>query len=177
MTSPCDLATRIIWRLGNWPWKKTEGHDSSLFTHEFAKDRQEVKCLPIRGKNLDRRSFGQAWHCLRFPEPSGSTISPTFRIDLPKRFPLDETNREILQHVRYVLRPLAQTCRSSVQEASGKEYVCPFWIFQIPPDISASHSDLFNYRSSLLILALMQICGEVMSLANTWDEVFEKEEA
>jgi hypothetical protein len=182
MTSPCDLVTRIIWRLGNWrlaipPWRKTEGHDRSLFTHEFANDRQEVKCVAKRGENLDLRSFGQAWHCLRFPEPKNSN-RPAFRIDLPKGFPLDEMNTSKRQHVRYVLRPLAQPCRSNGPESSGKDkYVCPFWIFQIPPDISASHSDLFNYRSSLLILALMQICGEVMSLANTWEEVFQKDEA
>jgi hypothetical protein len=182
MTSPCDVVTRIIWRLGNWqlaipPWRKTEGHDRSLFTHEFANDRQEVKCVAKRGKNLDDWSFGQAWHCLRFPEPENSN-RPAFRIDLPKGFPLDEMNTSKRQHVRYVLRPLAQPGRSNVPESSGKdEYVCPFWIFQIPPDISASHSDLFNYRSSLLILALMQICGEVMSLANTWEEVFQEDEA
>src|SRR5262249_34804470 len=45
------------------------------------------------------------------------------------------------------------------------------------PNISRSHNDIFNFRSSLLIMALMQISGAVMSLAKGWEEVFEKQTA
>jgi hypothetical protein len=46
------------------------------------------------------------------------------------------------------------------------------WIFQIPPRISAEHNDVFNNRCSLLTLALMQISGAVMSLAEDWRDSF-----
>ena len=38
VTSTADTDTRHIWRLAQGifaPWRKTDGHDASLFTHDF----------------------------------------------------------------------------------------------------------------------------------------------
>jgi hypothetical protein len=172
-TSPRDMATRVAWRLGNLPWRKTDGHDASLYSHVLENTDEEAVCKAVA---LDRiaQSFGQPWHCLRPPVPAKADY-PTFSIDLPKAIPLRENEFERPQHRRYVLKPLARKNGSLHAPANGaiQDDPHPFWIFRMPPDISASHNDIFNFRSSLLILALIQISGAVMSLANKWEEVFE----
>jgi hypothetical protein len=57
----------------------------------------------------------------------------------------------------------------------GKEKAGPFWIFNVPGELIGKHNDIFNARSSLLIMALVQAAGAVMSLAIDWKDVFEPE--
>jgi hypothetical protein len=52
----------------------------------------------------------------------------------------------------------------------------PHWVFQIPESIVKNHNDIFNPQSRLLIMALMQVSGSVMSLAIDWRDTFEAEE-
>jgi hypothetical protein len=49
------------------------------------------------------------------------------------------------------------------------------WLFEVPPELVAEHNDIFNPRSSLLFMALMQISGAVMSLAGDVVRNFEFE--
>ena len=172
-TSPRDMATRLAWRLANLPWRKTDGHDRSLFTHELGTAGQDAVCAPAA---LDRLavSFGQPWHCLRYPNPPKADL-PSFSVDLPKTLPLQEQEPTLPQHIRYVLKPLGEknSVLGRVRDRTTLDDPHPFWIFRLPPSISASHNDIFNFRSTLLIMALMQISGAVMSLAKGWEEVFE----
>jgi hypothetical protein len=90
-------------------------------------------------------------------------------VDLPAKPTLDSTiGSPAWQHVRYALNPRSESpgfARS------------PFWVFLLPYSLSRGHNDIFNYRSSLLVLALMQISGAAVSLAENWSEVFEPETA
>ena len=167
-TSSQDFVTRILWRFGNWPWRKTEGHNSSLRTHTLVCTGEERRCLPKQDEHL-AVSFGQAWHCLRWP-PVKETDRPSFPIDLPKTMSLRENEQQKPQHIRYLLKPLGEINRRPQQ---GDPH--PFWLVQLPPEISHDHNDIFNFRSSLLILALMQISGAVVSLAKKWEDAFEEE--
>jgi hypothetical protein len=157
VTSTADSATRRVWRVANVHrfWTKTDGHDASLFTHFFEADGAIVSCYP-RGQ-VD---FGQNWHCLRAPEPVVAA-TPIFAIDLPLR---EREGVEDVQvpHARYRLTPLGDM---------GVPHL--LWVFQVPPAIVESHNDIFNSRSSSLILALIQISGAVMSLAQDWSQSFE----
>jgi pimeloyl-ACP methyl ester carboxylesterase len=160
-TGRSDWITRYVWRVANWP-QKTDGHSDDLHSHDV-REFGPAHCAP----GVSRRSFGQAWHCLRCPEPI-SHDTPTFRIDLPARPDLDsKAGNRAWQHVRYVLSPRPDQARER----------SPFWIFLLPRAISRGHNDIFNYRLSLLILALMQISGAAVSLATKWSEVFEPETA
>jgi hypothetical protein len=49
------------------------------------------------------------------------------------------------------------------------------WVFQVPPEISKEHNEIFNYRARLLILALLQVSGSILSLAEKWPDSFEPE--
>jgi hypothetical protein len=80
-------------------------------------------------------------------------------IDLPER---DRSDTRGPSHTRYQLRPIR-----------ARDETLTAWIFQVPPRISAEHNDIFNSRCSLLTLALMQISGAVMSLAEDWRDSFE----
>lgn len=161
-TARADWITRYVWRLASW-FEKTDGHSDELHTHDL-RECGPAHCAP----GLARRSFGQAWHCLRCPEPI-SHETPTFRVDLPAKPTLDSTSgNRAWQHVRYALKPRS--------ESPGRAR-SPFWVFLLPCSISHGHNDIFNYRSSLLVLALMQISGAAVSLAQTWSEVFEPETA
>jgi hypothetical protein len=166
LTSTHDFDTRTLWRLANRPGRKTDGHDPSLFTHTFGVEKASVECV-ARGDDWAVRSFDQPWHCLCRPKPAGADW-PTFRVDLPQRAQLNEGPSAGAQHTRYQLTPIVKKGRRA---AEGKDH--PFWVFQVPPEISADHNDIFNFRASLLILALMQISGAVVSLAKTLDDVFE----
>lgn len=154
-TATADLATKVIWRLAplNF-WRKTGGHDARLFTHDFAKPTMSGA---ICERKLGVLDFGQSWSCLRLPTSNGA--APTFPIDLPNRE--RSATHDGRDHTRYEL--------TSRDEAVAKVA----WVFQLPPDISAGHNDIFNTRSRLLIQALMQISGATMSLAESWIENFE----
>jgi hypothetical protein len=170
LTSTHDRATSIAWRFANPPWRKTDGHDPSLFTHRFGVEEVSVVCVAKNDMDWAVRSFGQPWHCLRRPEPVAADW-PTFRVDLPQTARLDESPSAGAQHTRYSLTPIVKSGRPADAETSRSDH--PFWVFQVPPQISADHNDIFNFRSSLLMLALMQISGAVVSLAKTLDDVFE----
>jgi hypothetical protein len=165
VTSSADKDTAVTWRFaqgvkrimfgaGGYDGLYTDGHDPALRTHNFTALGIGPKCEQKPGPD-----FGQEWHCLRFPVPrSGPT--PSFAIDLP----------EILRHApggpihrRYQLEP---------QFPSDRRLA---WLFQVPPELVEGHNDIFNPRSSLLFMALMQISGGVMSLAEDVDRNFEAE--
>jgi hypothetical protein len=113
---------------------------------------------------------------LRYPVPPKADF-PSFSIDLPKTISLQEHEKSLPQHIRHFLKPLVgkKGVMGEVRNQAIHNDLLAFWIFRIPPDISSDHNDIFNFRSSLLILALMQISGAVVSLAKRWEEVFEKE--
>ncbi len=155
-TSTEDWVTKVIWRFAPFNYfRKTGGHDKTLFTHNFDTLESNVNCCFPKG-GLD---FGQSWSCLRHPNPPG-VPSPAIPIELPERDRSDKGDRP--NHTRYQLTPRA-----------GYEQKHLAWIFQLPPRISAKHNDIFNARSGLLMLALMQISGAVMSLAEEWKDNFE----
>ncbi|MBS1810649.1 MAG: hypothetical protein JST84_20970 [Acidobacteria bacterium] len=151
ITSRKDRDTGRIWRYAK-PGRITEGHDSRLFTHTFTK-LHATSCDP-RGP-ID---FGQSWHCVRRPEPAVAA-SPSFYIDLPIG---SRIKGEPLKHMRYRLCSIADDNRENLA-----------WIFQIPGELSKNHNDIFNPQMGSLVLALIQISGAVMSLANEWVETFE----
>ncbi|MEA2889558.1 MAG: hypothetical protein QOI05_351 [Bradyrhizobium sp.] len=153
-TATDDRATKVIWRLvpGNWR-RSTGGHNTSLFTHSFSAGDSGVICE----RKKDVPDFGQSWSCLRPPTPAREA-SPTFQIDLPNRE--RSAVHDGCEHTRYQLKPL-----------NGESKLA--WVFQMPPSISAEHNDIFNTRSSLFLLALMQISGATMSLAQNWEDNFE----
>jgi hypothetical protein len=49
------------------------------------------------------------------------------------------------------------------------------WIFQVGRDLIANHNDIFNFRTALLILAMIQISGAAVSLAEDFERNFEEE--
>jgi hypothetical protein len=166
ITSSADTATGSAWRLGRSidtlsslfrPAPYTDGHDPNLRTHDFIARGWPVSCKPLPGVP----DFGQDWHCLRPPSPPMAN-APGFSIDLPV-VSRHTTGGPI--HVRYDLQPLSST-QSSSRLA---------WIFQVPPEIIPDHNDIFNTKSTLLMLAMMQISGAVVSLATDIGTNFEPE--
>jgi hypothetical protein len=156
-TSTADCDTKRIWRwaqLGRF-WRKTDGHDQSLFTHAFRTNGLCVSCP--RREMLD---FGQNWHCLRPPIPLQSP-TPSFSIDLPVR---ERTGRQdVPDFVRYELATLR----------NDHERPHLAWIFQVPREVVANHNDIFNSRCRELIIGLIQISGAVMNLAEDRRRNFE----
>lgn len=150
VTSASDLDTGRIWRFAK-PFRKTDGHSAELFTHTFDALYPEI-CSP-RGP-ID---FGQVWHCIRQPQPPIGK-SPNIFIDLPLGTRQEDGS---LEHMRYELR-----CLNPDKEELA-------WIFQIPGDLCKDHNDIFNPQMGSLVLALIQISGAVMSLANEWAQSFE----
>ncbi|MGE3802333.1 MAG: hypothetical protein AB7H80_15060, partial [Candidatus Kapaibacterium sp.] len=82
-------------------------------------------------------------------------------VDLPAQ---KRTEHSAYQHERYELRPLGD---------GMSEHLA--WIFQVPKDVINDHNDIFNFKSMLLVLALIQISGATMSLAEDWSRNFESE--
>src|SRR5262249_25582352 len=90
--------------------------------------------------------YGQPWHCLHkdvTPVPT-----PRFRIDLPDH---DRSTGKTLTHTAYDLIPKHPANAS------------PFWLFQIPGEIVADHSNIFNYRAASFVLALIQASAVLAS--------------
>ena len=85
ITSINDKVTRRTWRWARLSWRKgwtrrTDGHDSTLFTHTMTLQSDEhARCAKRQGVH----DFGQAWHCVHLPRPRGAE-RPSFPIDLPK---------------------------------------------------------------------------------------------
>ena len=140
LTSRADSDTRIAWRIAQFPrvWRRTDGHDSSLFTHRFAITEKSVLCEPRGFVDL-----GQNWHCLRTPVPARRP-TPSISVDLPtcERKGVEDRLDYARDHARYQLTPLRD-----------EERPHPAWVFQVPPEIVRNHNDIFNSRSSSLILA------------------------
>lgn len=157
LTSPADWATRILWRFAQFPslWRHTDGHDETLITHTLQREQTDITCEP-KNKVED---FKQNWHCLRPPKPSNKS-TPNISMDLPK----GERNGDKPPHDRYTLAPLGDPDRSYTS-----------WIFHVPSEIVTGHNDIFNSRAGSLILALIQVSGAVMSLAEDVETNFEDE--
>jgi hypothetical protein len=160
LTSQKDWATKIAWRIAQFPrfWRRTDGHDSSLFTHTFSMAEKKIPCPPKPGSFVD---FGQNWHCLRAPKPPHKA-TPRIAIDLPTRERKGRADEP--DHARYQLAPLRD---------AESPYLT--WVFQVPREIVPNHNDIFNSFSSTLIMALIQISGAVMSLAEDVRRNFEEE--
>ena len=165
VTSEADKDTAVTWRVaqgvkrillepGGYDVQYTDGHDPTLRTHMFKALEVRPPCDPRPGPN-----FGQDWHCLRFPVPR-SVPTPSFFIDLPEKL-RKEPDGPV--HRRYELGPRSHSDRRLA------------WLFEVPPELVDDHNDIFNSRSSLLFMALMQISGAVMSLAQDVDQNFERE--
>jgi hypothetical protein len=163
VTSSADKDTGVYWRYaqgvkrvlsgaGGYDGLYTDGHDPALRTHNLTRLGVAPQCEPKPG--LD---FQQEWHCLRFPVPR-SQPTPSFDIDLPEIF-RHAPGGPI--HGRYRLEPQYPTERRLA------------WLFEVPPELVVQHNDIFNPRSSLLFMALMQISGAVMSLAQDVGRNFE----
>jgi hypothetical protein len=103
--------------------------------------------------------FGQNWHCLRPPIP-WNAATPEIAIDLPIRERMGPGELPLFD--RYALKPINDTRVPHLT-----------WVFLVPPEIMSDHNDIFNSRSSSLILGLIQISGAVMSLAYDLDTTFE----
>ncbi len=72
VTSTGDTDTRDMWRAAQLvfaPWRKTDGHDASLFTHDFALTQAQSVC----NKRPNVPDFGQNWHCLEFRLPRSAS--------------------------------------------------------------------------------------------------------
>ena len=156
VTSVTDHDTGRIWPLANGPWagRKTDGHDASLFTHDFRLEQSNVPCLP-RG-SID---FGQNWHCMRPPKNLGVPM-PAFPIDLPTG-PRGGIPVQLVPHDRYLLTP-----RQPTQPHLG-------WVFQVPHQVIPDHNGIFNSVAASLTLGLIQLSGAVMSLATDLADTFE----
>ena len=165
VTSLADTDTAVKWRWaqgvkrilfsgGGYDETYTDGHDPRLRTHNFTALGLGAMCQQKSGPD-----HGQEWHCLRFPVPR-SQPTPSFAIDLPA------TSRYAPGgpiHRRYQLEPKFPNDRRLA------------WLFQVPRELVGDHNDIFNPCSSLLLMALMQISGAVMSLAEDVDRNFESE--
>ncbi|MCC7212728.1 MAG: hypothetical protein IT451_12930 [Candidatus Brocadia sp.] len=143
LTSSEDHLTGRYWKYAR-PFHKTDGHNPDLFTHTFTQLHSAI--CKARG-SID---FGQCWHCVRRPVPA-VTESPNFFIDLPIG---ERRENGTLKHMRYELH----------SETPHKDELA--WIFQIPGELCRDHNDIFNPQMGSLVLALIQISGAVMSIAN-----------
>jgi hypothetical protein len=154
-TSESDWTTKYLFWIGTLG-HNTDGHDPSLITHRLKRDPRRVLCLN-RKTVMD---YGQCWHCLRSPDIRHNRLQ-SVAIDLP----IQKDQRSVW-HARYRLEPV---------ETAGLKG--PFWIFQVPADIIKNHNDIYgNPRSNLLVMALAQATGIIISLADRWDQVFEPKE-
>jgi hypothetical protein len=161
VTSVGDTDTRDMWRLAQGlfaPWRKTDGHDGSLITHDFNQTAGDVTCLKQPGVP----DFGQNWHCLRRPYPLRGP-SPALSIDLPVR-ERNGVKDETVPHARYTIIPRVNGAEPRLM-----------WVFQVPSEIIKDHNEVFNSKARSLILALIQISGAVASLAEDWAHSFEPE--
>ena len=157
VTSTADAATGWIWRTaqGLHFGRRTDGHDKSLLTHRFTREDKGVQCEPAGA--VDK---GQNWHCLRRPAPNDIAM-PNIDIDLPTREREGLADRQV-PHDRYRLSPIRNAAKPHLA-----------WLFQVPREVTADHNDIFNSRARLLLMAMIQLSGAVMSLARDWERNFE----
>ncbi len=153
VTSTGDADTSHIWPLAK-PGHKTDGNDSSLFTHSLLTG-PEVTCN--RGETVD---LGQNWHCLRRPTPAAAA-TPAIPIDLPVR-ERNGVEDQAVPHARYTITPIGNMHEPRLM-----------WVFQVPPELIKDHNDIFNSRARSLVLGLIQVSGAVASIAEDWEKSFE----
>lgn len=158
VTSTADIATGLYWPIGKGLSRRTDGHDDSLRTHHFMLNAPQSKCDPNPNVFKD---FGQNWHCLRRPEPPAAA-TPVIPIDLPARERNGLEDRAV-PHDRYTIAPRGDM---------GSAHL--MWVFRVPPSLIKDHNDIFNSRARSLILGLIQISGAVASLAEDWEDSFER---
>ena len=51
--------------------------------------------------------------------------------------------------------------------------VPPFWIIRLPDDIVSGHSSIFNGRSTLFEMALLQMSGATVGIWENYSQIFE----
>jgi hypothetical protein len=165
ITSSTDIDTGVRWRVARdirrlvvgadtYEGRYTDGHDPALRTHQLRSLAVGWGCQQKSGPD-----YGQDWHCLRFPVPR-SQSTPSFAIDLPE---ISRNKPEGPIHCRYQLEPRFPNERRLA------------WLFEVPHELVKEHNDIFNARSSLLFMALIQISGAVVSLAEDIGRNFEPE--
>ena len=148
-----NVVNRLTFRASGYEGRFTDGHDPALRTHDFEALELRPPCVQRIGPN-----YGQQWHCLRYPIPRNQP-TPAFQIDLPE-IPSHDPGGPV--HRRYELIPrFPHEARLA-------------WLFQVPPGLVEDHNDIFNARAGLLFMALAQISGSVMSLAEDLDRNFEQ---
>jgi hypothetical protein len=136
---------------------RTAGNTDALITHEFARDGRTGYSCPARPSYED---FGQSWHCLRAP-PDITAPATTMIVDLPRiQDPRDPC------HERYVARA-SPSFTGTTQS--------PFWIIRVPDDIVSGHNDIFNARSTLMAMALLQMSGATVGIWQNYSAMFEPE--
>jgi hypothetical protein len=161
IASASDTAT------GFWFWArrggtKTAGNVDALVTHHVTLDGSPNSttghsCPALRSLE----DFGQSWHCLRAPQLSGSVVTQ-MTLDLPRvQDPRDPC------HQRYVTRHNPGFVGTDVP---------PFWIVRVPDDIVSGHNDIFNQRSSLLAMGLLQMAGATVGIWEQYSSMFEPEQ-
>ena len=139
--------------------ERTAGNTDALITHEFVLDRPPNgrtghSCPAIQSLE----DFGQSWHCLRAPQAMGARV-PTMTVDLPRiEDPRDPC------HERYVAKPNPRFTGTDIP---------PFWIIRVPDDIVSGHSDIFNARSTLMAMALLQMSGATVGIWESYSQMFE----
>ena len=152
VTSEDDTATGKWFRLGSLG-NRTEGWCDWLLTHTFEQVAKPVSCP----KSKAGPDFCQDWHCLRPPERAAS-VTPIIPIDLPTILRTCTTDPE---HARFNLDPLYPEQKRLV------------WIFRVQNALIKDHNAIFEPITALLFMAMMQISGAIMSLAEDIDSNFE----
>jgi hypothetical protein len=156
-TSEGDTDTRD-WFPRAYPGRATAGHTPKLLTHRVIRDTIGARCSPRPLHHL-ANDYQQSWHCLRSPTIADDAVTE-IAVDLPQS---NDPGSDC--HVRYRLMRIPTNPSTS-----------PYWIFQIPSTLVANHNDIFNGTSNLFVMALMQLSGSIMSLAQRWPDVFEPAE-
>ena len=88
-------------------------------------------------------------------------MTPHIGIDLPIRERVDREPN--VPHDRHRLTPKGDLNTARLA-----------WIYQIPPVVVPDHNDIFNSRAISLMIGMLQISGAVASLAQDWDDSFER---
>lgn len=174
LTSTADWVTGKLWPWSHLRLRKTDGHDECLFTHTFLEE-GGVSCP----QKEERTDFGQNWHCLRYSNPKEKK-TPSFMIDLPirERKGIKDTPEfvryELAPKVRITPRRFLRLLPARPQDSDPAHLA---WIFQVSDKVIADHNDIFNSRCRELMIAMVQISGAIMNLAEDFEQNFDKDES
>jgi hypothetical protein len=152
-SSKNDYATTWLFWAAKLGRKVTDGNDDDLINYRLA-PAGAYRCPPIPGL----RDFKQSWHCLRPPAIRSGRMAE-ISIDLPQAG--HERERDEC-HLRY-----------RMENTAGTGAYAPLWVFQVPGELIEEHGDIFNGRSNLLMMALIQVSGATMSVFNSYPGMFE----